>query len=65
MLAPTSPLLIYAHWYSGRLKKHRHARDKRYCPKTQLAYWGRNRFSRRMHYKTNRWNYMTAYKDMP
>ena len=64
VFAPT-PTVLYAHWYSGRKRVHRIARDLRFHPKFSVANIGRNRYSRRVHYKTNRWNYREAYKDMP
>jgi hypothetical protein len=65
MLHQTTTLLTFAHWYSGKQKRHRVARDKRYHPKYSVAYAGRNAYSKRAFYKTNRWNYRIAYKDMP
>jgi hypothetical protein len=64
MFSPTQ-VNLFAHWYSGRLLKHRASRDKRYNPKFSVEKQGRNRFSKRLYYKSNRWNYKVAYKDMP
>uniref|UniRef100_A0A7S1QVJ6 Uncharacterized protein n=1 Tax=Neobodo designis TaxID=312471 RepID=A0A7S1QVJ6_NEODS len=55
----------YAHWYSGRKLRHRYIRDLRFNPRFSVANMGRNRYSKRLHYKTNRWNYKLAYKDTP
>lgn len=64
-LFSATPTALYAHWYSGRKRVHRIARDLRYHPKFSVSNVGRNRYSRRVHFKTNRWNYREAYKDMP
>jgi hypothetical protein len=64
-LQPTQLNLIFAHWYAGRAKRHRYAREKRYHPKYDVAKIGRNAFSRKLHWKTNRWNYQQAHRDMP
>lgn len=58
-------LLSIAHWYAGPRYKHRYMRDKRYHPSVLASQYARNKFSRQKHFKTNRWNYVTAYKDMP
>ena len=65
MYKPTQPLLIFAKWFAGKHKKHRWAREKRYHPKYSIQNFGRNAQSRKLFYKTNRWNYVQAYKDMP
>ncbi|EPY37009.1 hypothetical protein STCU_00289 [Strigomonas culicis] len=54
-----------AHWYAGHKYRYRFMRDKRFHPSFQAAHDARNRFSKRRHFKTNRWNYTQAYKDMP
>jgi hypothetical protein len=56
---------IFAAWYAGKHKKHRRAREKRYHPKFSIQNFGRNNNSRKLFYKTNRWNYIQAYRDMP
>ena len=63
--APTGQQRDYAHWYSGRQRRHRLTRDLRFHPRYSVAYMGRNRYSKRLHFKTNRWNYKLAYKDTP
>jgi hypothetical protein len=65
LFANTQSLQFFAHWYAGRHKKHRWAREKRYHPKYQINKIGRNAFSRRLHWKTNRWNYKQSFRDMP
>lgn len=65
MFQPTAPLCIFAHWYAGKHMKHRYAREKRYHPKYNIAKIGRNQFSRKLSWKTNRWNYIQAHRDMP
>ena len=65
MFRTTPPALIFAHWFAGKHKKHRYAREKRYHPKFDVARQGHNQFSRKLHWKTNRWNYQQAYRDMP
>eukprot|EP00796_Vickermania_ingenoplastis_P006627 gene6627-4747_t len=64
LFSATLPLPV-AHWYAGHKFRHRFMRDKRFHPSHQAASDARNRFSRRRHFKTNRWNYAQAYKDMP
>jgi hypothetical protein len=64
MFSP-SRLLSFAHWFAGHKRKHRFMRDKRFVPQTWANSAARNNFSRKRHFKTNRWNYVTAYKDMP
>ncbi|CAD2213301.1 hypothetical protein AGDE_00359 [Angomonas deanei] len=54
-----------AHWYCGHNYRHRFMRDKRFHPSHQASHDARNRFSKRKFFKTNRWNYTQAYKDMP
>lgn len=61
---PTAPNLV-AHWFCGHKFRHRFMRDKRFHPSYEAAHDSRNRFSKRRHFKTNRWNYTQAYKDMP
>lgn len=64
--AATNVLLrTYAHWYAGRLLKHRNAREKRFSPKTSIRIAGTNFWGRKLSRRTNRWNYIQAYKDMP
>lgn len=58
-------LCSIAHWFAGHKFRHRFMRDKRFHPSHQASKDARNRFSRRVHFKTNRWNYKQAYKDMP
>ena len=60
-----SRLLSWAHWYSGHKPKYRANRELRYHPNNCIRAAAKMRFSRRIHFKTNRWNYRTAYKDMP
>jgi hypothetical protein len=64
LFRPTSVAYI-AHWFCGHKYRHRFMRDKRFHPSHQAAADARNRFSKRRHFKTNRWNYTQAYKDMP
>nr|CCC51739.1 hypothetical protein TVY486_1007850 [Trypanosoma vivax Y486] len=64
MLTFTRSLFI-AHWYCGHKFRHRFMRDKRFHPSLQASHDARNRFSKRRHFKTNRWNYQQAYRDMP
>jgi hypothetical protein len=65
MFRPTATLGLFAHWYAGRSKKHRYQREKRYHPRYDIQRNGRNRFSRKLSWKTNRWNYIQAHRDMP
>lgn len=65
MFHPSPSLLYFAHWYAGKSKRHRYAREKRYDPKYQIQRIGRNKFSRKLLWKTNRWNYIQAHRDMP
>jgi hypothetical protein len=65
LFSQTQPLYVFAHWYAGKHKRHRYARERRYHPNWDIAKAGRNRFSRKLHWKTNRWNYQQAYRDMP
>ncbi|KPA81874.1 unspecified product [Leptomonas pyrrhocoris] len=64
LFRPTNVNCI-AHWFCGHKYRHRFIRDKRFHPSHQAAADARNRFSKRKHFKTNRWNYTQAYKDMP
>ncbi|CAJ1038860.1 hypothetical protein Q4I30_008432 [Leishmania utingensis] len=64
LLQPTNVSFV-AHWFCGHKYRHRLMRDKRFHPSHQAACDARNRFSKRRHFKTNRWNYTQAYKDMP
>lgn len=64
MFTPSRVLSI-AHWYCGTKMRHRFMRDKRFHPNTLANHVARNKVSMRKHYKTNRWNYVQAYKDMP
>jgi hypothetical protein len=57
--------LMFAHWFAGKKKRHRYNREKRYHYRTQMQASGRNNFSRKLYWKSNRWNYTAAYKDMP
>lgn len=61
----SSPPLAVAHWFAGHKFRHRFMRDKRFHPSHQASHDARNRFSRQRHFKTNRWNYTQAYKDVP
>jgi hypothetical protein len=60
-----SRTLAWAHWYAGTKWRHRANRELRFHPNNCLRAAAKNRFSQRVHYKTNRWNYRAAYKDMP
>ena len=55
----------YAHWYSGRQRKHRIARDLKFHPRYQRDKHMVNSTSKRLHYRSNRWNYRLAYRDTP
>ena len=62
---PVEQTREYAHWYSGKKRRHRLIRDLKFNPRFSIDNLGRNRMSRRLHYKSNRWNYKLAYKDTP
>ena len=65
MFAITRTLRI-AHWYSSAdlRRKFRYMRDKRYHPNTLANTVAKNKYSKQIHFKTNRWNYKRAYRDM-
>ena len=65
MFAAT-PVRNFAHWYSNRSTKvrFRYAREKRYHPNSQIARNSIGKNGRSKHFKTNKWNYKQAYKDM-
>ena len=56
-----------AHWYSGASCRHRYRyqREKRYYPSNLLNAQAKIATSKKLQFKTNKWNYKQAYKDMP
>lgn len=62
---PTVQLRSFAHWYCGTKRKFRYARDRRFHPSFLVSSNARNRQSSKLHFKTNRWNYVQGYRDMP
>lgn len=65
MLRSTQPLTMFAHWYCGPLRRYRWIRDRRFHPRAEVSNAVKNQSVRKRFYKTNKWNYVQAYKDMP
>lgn len=56
---------MFAHWYCGPLRRYRWIRDRRFHPRAEVSNAVKNQSVRKRFYKTNKWNYVQAYKDMP
>ena len=59
----SSQVFRIAHWFCGHKDRFRYAREKRYHPLMSTLFNRQRTF--KIRFKTNRWNYKQAYKDMP